>query len=134
MNLDKVAESLILDEGFEGMPYKDHLGKDTIGIGTLLPITKEEAIMLLKSRLTNKLNELLDREPWVKNLPEEVQVVLGNMSYQLGISGLLNFKKMLTALKERKFVLAASHGLDSRWAKQTPKRAKRLMKIISEAI
>ena len=132
MNLSKIAESLVLDEGFEGMPYKDHLGKDTIGIGTLLPITKEEAMLLLETRLADKIKELLDKKPWIADLPEEVQIVLGNMGYQLGINGLLKFEKMLMALKEGKFTLAASHGLDSRWAKQTPKRAKKLMKIISD--
>jgi len=127
MNLDNVLNQLVQDEGFNGMPYNDHLGKLTIGIGTLLPITVEEAKILLHYRLKSKINELYSREVWIGSLPDKAQEVLVNMCYQLGVNGLLKFKKMIVALKAGNFEEAAKEGLDSRWAKQTPNRANRLM-------
>jgi lysozyme len=52
--------------------------------------------------------------------------VLVNMAYNLGVTGLLSFKKMLSAYKKGAFVEAAQHMLDSKWAKQVGDRAKRL--------
>ena len=124
--LDKIEQS----EGFIGMPYKDSLGKDTIGIGTLLPLSKKEARLLLKSRLNNKIVSLFKEKDFVLDFTEEKQEVLYEMVYQLGVSGLLNFKKMWKALEEKDFKTAAAEGLDSRWAKQTPNRAKKLMSIL----
>ena len=131
MNLDNVLEQLVQDEGFRGMPYLDHLGKPTIGIGTLLPITVEEAKILLQYRLKAKIDELYSKEVWIGSLPEEAQEILINMCYQLGVNGLLKFKKMLSALKVEDFKEAAKEGLDSKWAKQTPSRANRLMEQLA---
>jgi lysozyme len=73
---------------------------------------------------------VLDALPWVVDQPEEIQRALGNMAYQLGISGLLKFSKMLEALKNGQRELASIEALDSSWAKQTPARAKRVAKLI----
>ena len=131
MDINNVLEQLVNDEGYEGMPYKDHLGKPTIGIGTLLPITIEEAKILLHYRLKSKINELYNKEVWIGSLPDEAQEVLINMCYQLGVNGLLKFKKMLSALKVGNYKKAAEEGLDSRWAIQTPNRANRLMEKLA---
>jgi len=130
MNLDRVIEKLKQDEGFDGMPYEDKLGIPTIGYGTKLPITEEEAEILLKHRLDKKILEISEKEPFFLDLPETAQEVIANMAYQLGVSGVLKFKKMWAALKNKNYQKAADEMLDSRWAKQTPNRAKRLAEIM----
>ena len=120
-------QQLCEDEGFRGHPYDDHLGLPTIGYGTLLPLTEEEGALLLNHRLQEKLDELTQAAPWVSGLPQHIQDVLANMSYQLGVAGLLKFQNFLAALQEGEYSDAGAHGLDSRWAKQTPQRAERLM-------
>ncbi len=52
------------------------------------------------------------------------QAVLINMCFQLGISGLLGFKKALSCLSEQQYDSASREMLDSKWSLQTPKRAK----------
>ena len=53
-----------------------------------------------------------------------------NMSYQLGISGLYEFKKMWKALGEKDYKNASLECLDSVWAVQTKSRAKRIAEVI----
>jgi len=131
MNLDKVIEELKQDEGFEGMPYEDSLGIPTIGYGIKLPLSEEEAEILLKHRLDKKILEISEKEPFFLDLPETAQEVIANMAYQLGVGGVLQFKKMWAALKNRDYQKAADEMLDSNWAReQTPNRAKRLAEIM----
>ena len=123
---DKIKSS----EGFMGYQYDDHLGHPTIGYGTLLPLTEEEGTLLLRYRLRKMKLELLKKKEFVLLLPEEAQGVLYEMAYQLGVPGLLRFKKMWKALTFSNYEMAAVEMLDSKWATQTPERAKRLADIM----
>ena len=128
--MNKIIEEIKKDEGFEGMPYEDKFGIPTIGYGTKLPLEVEEAEMLLQHRLNKKKNEIATKEPFFFELPLQAQEVILNMSYQLGVNGVLKFKKMWKALKEGDYKKASDEMLDSKWAKQTPNRAKRLAEIM----
>lgn len=127
MRLDDVVQDLKKHEGFEGMLYNDHLGNPTIGYGALLPLTKGEATLILRFRLNRRVKELSDAVYFLYLLPEEAQQVVANMSYQMGVQGVVKFKKMWKALEEGDFEKASIEGLDSLWARQTPNRAKELM-------
>lgn len=124
-----------IEEGFRGDPYKDHIGYLTIGYGTKLPLTEEEAELLLKHRLEKMQKELNRRIKEVYgevSIPAKAWDILYNMAYQLGVGGLLKFKKMLKALEKQDYETAAKEGLDSLWARQTPNRARRLMDRLRE--
>ena len=47
------------------------------------------------------------------------------MIYQIGFAGVLRFKRMLAAMLMQNWEQASIEILDSRWAHQTPQRAKR---------
>lgn len=128
--MERLIENIKTNEGFRGEVYKDSLGFDTLGYGTKLPLSKSEASMLLISRLDKKIEELLEKKPFVKELDEIKQEVLYEMAYQLGVGGLLGFKKMWLAIERGDFKKAASEMLDSKWAKQTPLRANHLAQKI----
>ena len=125
--IDELVIELKENEGFSPTPYKDTEGFDTIGYGTKLPLSKLEATVLLRMRLVDKIKHLEKVKPLVNQLPLEVQSILANMAYQMGVSGLLGFKKMWKHLENHDFKEASKEGLDSLWNKQTPHRAKRLM-------
>jgi len=126
MNL---LEEIKKEEGFMGIAYNDHLGFPTIGYGTKLPLEEEEAEMLLKHRLVKMQKELHSRLEGL-DVPQEVWEILYHMSYQLGVSGLLRFKKMFKALQGKDFKQASLEMLDSLWARQTPNRAKRMSEMM----
>ena len=52
------------------------------------------------------------------------------MAYQLGVEGVMKFKKMIAALQNGDYDRAADEMADSLWAKQTPSRAQRLMTLM----
>lgn len=121
-----LVDAIKRSEGFKGMPYEDSLGKPTIGYGTLLPLSELESAMILRSRLLEKMNELINQIPWIVTQPKDVQDVVYEMSYQMGVAGVLKFKNMLKALQDEDYERAGDEALDSKWAKQTPNRARKL--------
>ena len=127
---ESLIETLKADEGFRGLPYDDHLGHLTLGYGCLLPISEREAETLLRGRLARYESELIERlykEDILFNaLPPGAQFALLSMAYQLGVPRLMAFSRMLAAVKKGDWLTAYDESLDSLWARQTPKRAKRI--------
>lgn len=120
------------DEGVVKHAYRDHLGYLTIGVGRLIDERKggglrdHEIDYLLRSDIDERIDELTRRVPWWQNLDDARKGVLLNMSFQLGVDGLLGFKNTLEMVRKGHYDLAAVGMLNSLWARQTPERAKRL--------
>lgn len=130
-----LAKQLTIDEGVVSTAYKDSLGLLTIGIGRLIDpkvpgsgLRPDEIEYLFNNDLNDRIETLAKSIPWILDLDEARQGVLLNMSFQLGVSGLLKFKNTLELIRTGKYVEAATAMLQSLWAKQTPKRAVRLAK------
>lgn len=132
--IEKTKQQLIVDEGKVKHAYKDSLGYWTIGVGRLIDkdkgggLSDSEIEMLLENDIRNKYNELVKVMPWVTTLSEPRLGVLLNMSFQLGVSGLLKFKNTLDLIIKGNYEEAAKGMMNSLWAKQTPNRAKKLSK------
>ena len=140
--VDFTLQRLKIEEGECLDVYKDHLGYDTIGVGCLLPLSKEEqglaclparpkhispmqSSALLGHRLGNTAAEVTYRWSWLKTRPPAVKAAIFDMAYQLGVPRLAKFRKMWGHLETSYYEEAAFEALDSRWAKQTPQRAHR---------
>ena len=127
--LDKIKEH----EGFRSRVYKCTEGYDTIGYGFAikdLELDEDIAEEILLRKLEKLIKRIRDKFDWLDTVPHEVQGVLVNMSYQMGVTGVSKFKKALHAMQMFQWKIAADELLDSRWAKQTPNRAKELSDII----
>ena len=126
MNYDILLEQLKDFEGLELKAYKCTAGKTTIGLGRNLDdygITEEEAYYLAKNNI-NELEDELDRAiPWWRQLDDARQRALINLSYNVGTTTLLKFKKTLQYLEDGSYEEAAKEVLDSRWADQVGRRA-----------
>ena len=81
-------------EGFEGDRYLDSLGKPHIGFGCLLPLTEDEARLLLLARLAEKRRQLRVEIAGWDSLPRHFRVGLVMMSYQLGARGVSRSKHL----------------------------------------
>ena len=136
MNKSALLDQLKRHEGFVGYAYTDHLGYLTIGYGRLIDgerggrITETEASLLLNNDVDRVIDALSDKLPRLHKHPDSVQNALINMAFQLGISGLLNFTNMLSALERYDYNTAADEALDSLWAQQTPERAREVSSMI----
>lgn len=128
--MQELIKQIKEDEGFDGNNYLDSLDIPTIGYGTRLPLTKLESELILKSRLGAMIDELLSKKPIIMTLSQDRQLVLFNMTYQMGVRGILKFKKMFLAIENNDFAEASLQMLESKWHIQTPNRAERLAKIM----
>jgi lysozyme len=130
-----IVDQLKRDEGVRPAAYQDHLGFWTIGVGRLIDGRKAGAGLRMKEIEQMLANDIAEREqalrlslPWFDSLDEPRQAVLVNMAFQLGMAGLMQFKDTLRLVREGDYDAAAAAMLQSKWAAQTPERAKRVAK------
>ena len=119
-------------EGFSSTIYKDS-GHLSIGYGTNLSygITEAEAELLLIHRLSIT-HEKLKQFSWFNRLSYNRKLVIVSMGYQLGISGLLDFKHLIWRLERGYYKAAANAMVESLWFKQSGNRAKELVKLMKQ--
>jgi lysozyme len=128
-----LREQLIRDEGRRLRPYRDSVGKLTIGVGRNLDdvgISPAEADFLLDNDIARATAEVRTFLPWTETLDEVRREALVNMAFNLGIGGLLGFRLMLAALRGGDYASAAAEVLESRYAQQVGPRAHRVSKQI----
>lgn len=130
---DNLTRQLKGDEDNKATVYKDSLGYYTIGIGRLVDPRKagsglrsSEINFMLFNDINERINALNQALPWMELLSDARKAVLINMSFQMGVEGLLAFKNTLALVKAKDYVGASKGMLNSKWATQTPERAKRL--------
>lgn len=151
LNNNVLIERLEFHEGYRANKYICTGGKTTQGIGHNLdnnPLNETEKIIIkdlnhwTKSEarfvLSNDIEKcklMLDNMVRGFNkLDDERQYALVDMCFQLGINGLLKFKKMLKAIEVGDFEEANKQCLDSSYAKQTPSRANRIARLIKTGV
>ena len=128
-----IKELLIKHEGLRLKPYKDSVGKLTIGVGRNLDdvgISKIEAMYMLQHDIQRSENEL--REIFLKydELPENVKIALIDMIFNLGKPRFLKFKKMIQAIKDKDFKKAAEEAKNSKWCKQVKSRCENVYELL----
>ena len=131
--IEKLTAQLRRDEGTRETAYQDHLGFWTIGVGRLIDSRKpgaglrpDEIDYLLRNDINDRVSALQKALPWFAKLDNARQGVLINMAFQMGTAGLLGFSYTLGLVRDGKYAEAAAQMLKSKWAGQTPERAKRL--------
>ena len=140
MNIEQLQEELAADEGCVHEVYLDHLGLPTFGIGHLVldtdeeygaevgtPVSEERVDHCFKNDVQTVLLDCNQLFPEFDDLPEEVQLVIANMMFNMGRPRLTKFKNMRAAIDNRDWNAAADEMIDSRWFNQVPNRAERLV-------
>jgi len=133
--VEGLRKDLIAEEGLRLKPYLCPAGKLTLGVGRNLDdvgITEDEAMMMLDNDIERVKGQLAKALPWLETKPQGVQRAIANMTFQMGLGGVLKFQKMLAALQARDYNAARREALDSAWAKQTPQRAGRVTDLFKE--
>lgn len=133
MNYNRLIEQLKLHEGVRDRPYKDSVGKLTIGVGRNLTdkgLKPKEIEYLLMNDIMDCIDDLNKYLPWWRQLNEVRQRVLMDMCFNLGIGGLLGFKNTLAFIQSGDYEQASQNMLLSKWAGQVGQRARRLSEMI----
>lgn len=129
MTISCLADQLRRDEGWRTYPYKDSVGKQTIGYGRNLDdvgISPQEGDFLLANDIRAAQVSLESHFPWVMALDSVRQGVLAAMVFNMGIAGLAGFTDFLSKVHANQFKAAGYAMLNSKWAEQVGARAQRL--------
>ena len=136
MNKQRLRDQLKHDEGVVPHAYQDSEGYWTIGVGRLIDerkgglLSPKEIEYLLDNDIERVTISLQREWAWFNDLNDVRQEVLANMCFNLGLTGLKKFKKMIAALERRDWLDASREMLDSKWATQVGNRAIRLSKAM----
>lgn len=128
-----LKEMLIHHEGMNLRLYVCPANKLTIGVGRNLEdngITDEEALFLLDNDIARCRVEAAHAFHWFPRLDSTRQDVIISMIFNMGITRLKTFTKMIAALEQHDYARAASEMLSSRWASQVGVRAQALAKMM----
>ena len=140
MNIEQLRKELERDEGVKYEVYLDHLGYPTFGIGHLITDddpecgasvgTKVDSDRVQEAFETDVESVLSDCERLYvqfEHLPEEVQLIVANMMFNMGYTRLSKFKGMKRGVDSRNWEAAADEMVDSKWYDQVTRRADRLV-------
>lgn len=136
----ELSKQLRRDEGVEESAYTDSLGYLTIGVGRLIDKRKggrlrdNEIEFLLQNDIQEVSQALSVRLPWTKRLDPARLGVLQNMAFNLGVDGLLAFKKTLRLVEAGDYQAASKEMLNSKWASQVGARAQRLSNQMASGV
>ena len=136
-----LIEELRRDEGVRYSPYLDSVGVKTVGVGHNLeacplkltyPINDEQVDLILSADLVSVFHDLDGNIGWWRTLSYPRKRVLANMCFNLGITRLLGFRRMLLAVERGHYDQAAREMLQSKWATQVFGRAVRLAEMMAK--
>ena len=149
MNLEVLRQEIEADEGVKYETYHCSEGHLTGGIGHLITewdeeiyagpvgtaIPEEQVKDWFERDVQRAINDCISLFDNFDALPEDIQHVLTNMSFQLGRPRLSKFKKMIAAVHEEDYREMATQMEDSRWHKQTTNRANRLIaRVLAQSV
>ena len=140
--MDKLTDQLKRHEGYRNRMYLCTAGKETIGYGYNLKanplhlssleignaykngMNEVEAERILKLMISKCVDQLEEAIPFINKLDTVRQDILINMCFNMGLVGLLKFKKALLLVKAGDYAKASIEMLDSKWARDdVPERA-----------
>jgi len=140
MDLNKLQEEIKIDEGVKHEVYLDHLGLFTCGIGHLIKEDDPEHGLEVGTEIDEeRVNELFAQDIQVTIdecrklyydfdvLPVQAQHIIANMMFNMGRPRLSRFHKMKRAVDNREWQEASNEMMDSKWYRQVPNRADRLV-------
>ena len=128
---------LISEEGKKLMPYRCSAGKLTVGIGHNLDdcgISESTCEQMLAEDVTKcllQLHRIFGVEKF-NSFSANRRLALLNFIFNVGMGTFLQFKTMIGCINSGDWERAASGLLQSLYAKQVPKRADRIARMLRE--
>jgi len=127
--LDILKAQLKIDEGVKNKPYKDTVGKLTIGCGRNLDdvgLRDSEIDFLLDNDIASAEKDARILVRAFDQLNDVRKAVVLNMVFNMGFSVFSQFRQTIAAINSGDYTKAAAGMRASRWAQQVGARAQRL--------
>jgi len=140
--INELVNQLMIDEGSVTNDSGRHIAylcpadKWTIGYGIEVQdhgLSEKEAEDLLRQRVMAVVDEVHMNYPFIKSAPLPIKLSFYNMAYNLGITRLSKFKKMIAALEATDYLTASEEAKDSQWYSQVGERAERIVNIFKDS-
>ena len=135
MNLNKLQQQIMFEEGVKYEIYNDHLGYKTFGVGHLVRATDPENEMAVGTKVSKmRVAECFEADLYVAindmekftegmEIDDNIKECVTEMVFQLGLPRLNKFKKFKQALLDGDIKTAQAEMKDSLWYRQTTNRA-----------
>ena len=133
VNLERLTNQLIIDEGLKLKPYHCTSNKLTIGVGRNLDdvgITEGEARFLLKNDISRVAGECIYEFPWFNGLSEKRKEAVINLVFNMGMATFKKFKKTIAFIEAGEYEKAGVELLDSNYARQVGQRSQRVADML----
>lgn len=139
----QITDHFKFEEGYDLCAYKDHLHYPTIGIGCLLSKdpndwpkykdlcwTDQQVMDEFAKRFNVAVNGAKSIYPDFETYSDNVKLAIVDNVFQMGVAGYSTFVNSIKLIKAKQWNAAADNMLKSKWATQTPARAKRITDLI----
>jgi lysozyme len=129
MNDKEIMDQIKEHEGYREEVYVDSVGIPTAGYGhaflkgSRIPAIVADILFEEDFKAAKIDFEMLVNRCDLGHLSEVRRGVLIDMLFNMGMTRVLKFKKMLAAISNREWGKAANEMLDSKWAGQVGKRS-----------
>ena len=145
MNLNKLQEQIMFEEGVKYEIYNDHLGYKTFGVGHLVKASDPENDMEVGTKVSKmRVAECFEADLYVAindmekftegmEIDDNIKECVTEMVFQLGLPRLNKFKKFKQALLDNDINAAQAEMKDSLWYRQTTNRAERLIEKLGKS-
>ena len=133
INMERLTNQLIIDEGLKLKPYRCTSDKLTIGVGRNLQdngITEGEAKFLLKNDISRVAGECMYEFPWFNGLSEKRKEAVINLVFNMGMATFKKFKKTIAYIEAGEYEKAGVELLDSNYARQVGQRSQRVADML----
>lgn len=132
----QLEQDLRRDEGIRNRPYRDTRGVLTVGVGHNLskPLSDAAIQQIFSDDIEEVVSDLDIHLPWWRQHPPDVQRVLANLAFNMGIGTLLAFRRTLGFIQIKQYAEAADELMRSNYALQVGKRAERLAEILRNVL
>jgi len=144
---EKLDRILIEHEGKRNRPYQDSKGIWTVGVGHNMNVPLSDAVIMhiLHDDTQDAINDCLHHFPWFADLDETRKIAMISLRFNLGLGGLLGFRKFLWEMSQGNYASAADeliyntdaqgHRTHTQWALDVKaKRANDLANMIRESV
>ena len=145
MNLNKLQQQIMFEEGVKYEIYNDHLGYKTFGVGHLVRATDPENEMAVGTKVSKmRVAECFEADLYVAindmekftegmEIDDNIKECVTEMVFQLGLPRFNKFKKFKQALLDGDIKTAQAEMKDSLWYRQTTNRADRLIEKLGKS-
>jgi lysozyme len=125
-------------EGVKNKPYRD-AGGYSVGIGHFLGKTANINKVYTSREIDNffladlKIAKVAAKRvfPNIDSHPENIQIILVSLTFNMGEGGVSKFKKFRAAIEKKNYSVAAAELKDSKWFRQVGNRGRDYIKILN---